>query len=297
MEMVSLGWWYAWVCLWASWVAAAVHVAYMVLEALLLDMVRRAGQISVHSFSPLTAAPADVMGGVVDVVVDAVLIFRVGGLAEFAPAVLWHCCGLSLAAGWMAAASALLLVLRAIAVGCWRLAAASVRGDLADARWHRGRERGDFVSCSSGHGRRGLWSATLCRRLLSLLTMLRAAPHWRSRSVAGTRCCLVLREWLRLGDCTLRWCMPLLLLGGLPVAAATDNHDAQAKWWIDFCSVHVVDVIIWLAILFRLRTYYHQPCQAAVAKEVALEPASFSRGFHTGGGCSSSGCSGFIIGS
>ena len=37
MEMVSLGWWYAWVCLWASWAAAAVHVAYMVLEALLLD--------------------------------------------------------------------------------------------------------------------------------------------------------------------------------------------------------------------------------------------------------------------
>jgi hypothetical protein len=68
--------------------------------------------------------------------------------------------------------------------------------------------------------------------------------------------------------------MPLLLLGGLPVAAATDNHDAQAKWWIDFCSVHVVDVIIWLAILFRLRTYYHQPCQAAVAEEVASEPAS-----------------------
>ena len=283
MEMVSLGWWYAWVCLWASWAAAAVHVAYMVLEALLLDMVRRAGQISVHSFSPLTAASADVVGGVVDVVVDAVLIFRVGGLAEFAPAVLWHCCGLSLAAGWMAAASALLLVLRAIAVGCWRLAAASVRGDLADARWHRGRERGDFVSCSSGHGRRGLWSATLCRRLLSLLTMLRAAPHWRSRSVAGTRCCLVLREWLRLGDCTLRWCMPLLLLGGLPVAAATDNHDGQATITdvldamemvleATFCSV--VGVIIWLAILFRLRTYYHQPCQAAVAEEVASEPAS-----------------------
>ena len=228
--MVSLGW-CAWVCLWASWAAAAVHVAYMVLEALPLDMVRRAAEISVHSFSPFTAASADVVGVVVDMMVDIVdllrQIFRVRWLAEWvvAPAVLCHCCGLSLAAGWMAAASALWLVLRAIAVGCWKLTAALVRGGLADARWHHGCARSDFVHCSSGHGCRKLWSATLCRRLLSLSS---AAPHWRSRSVACTRCCLVLREWLRLGDCTLRWCMPLLLLGGLPVAAATDNHDGQA---------------------------------------------------------------------
>ena len=103
----------------------------MVLEALPLDMVRRAAEISVLSFSPFTAASADVVGVVVDIVDFLRRIFRVRWLAEWvvAPTVLYHCCGLSLVAGLMAAAPALLLVLRAIAVGSWRLTAA-----LVDAR-------------------------------------------------------------------------------------------------------------------------------------------------------------------
>ena len=76
MEMVSLGWCARVVCLWASWTAAAVHVTYMVLEALPLDMVRRAAEISVHSFSPFTAASADVVGVVVDMMVDIVGFLR-----------------------------------------------------------------------------------------------------------------------------------------------------------------------------------------------------------------------------
>ena len=298
-------------CLWASW-AEQLFMLYMVLEALPLDMVRRAAGISVHSFSPFTAASADVVGVVVDMMVDIVdflrQIFRVRWLAEWvvAPAVLCHCCGLSLAAGWMAAASALWLVLRAIAVGCWKLTAALVRGGLVDARWHHGCARNDFVHCSSGHDCRKLWSATLCRRLLSLSS---AAPQWRSRSVAWTRCCVVLQEWLRLGDCTLGWFVPLLLLGGLPVAAATDNHDGQAAIITAVLTATfwcVVGGICWLAALSKLIRFggilwtdYHQPCQAAVAEEVAAavsstcsrgsrSRASFSRGYRKGGWCSSS---------
>ena len=206
--MVSLGW-CAWVCLWASWTAAAVHVAYMVLEALPLDMVRRAAEISVHSFSLFTAALADVVGVVVDIVDFLRQISRVRWLAEWvvAPTVLYHCCGLSLAAGLMAAAPALLLVLRAIALGSWIFTAA-----LVDARWHHGRVHSSLVHCSSDHDRGVLWSAALCRRLLSLLS---AAPHWRSWSVACTQCCRMLRAWFRLGGCTLSWSMLLLLLDGL----------------------------------------------------------------------------------
>ena len=285
-------------CLWAAWAAAAVHVVNMVLKPSTLDMVRRAAETSVHSFSSFTAASADVVGVMVDMVVDRVYflrqMFRVRWLAEWvvAPAVLCYCCGPSLAALWVAAASASGLMLRAIAVGCWRLTAALVRGGLVDAGWHRGCERGDFVSCSSGHGRRGLWSAALCRQLLSLSS---AAPHWRSRSVAWTRCCLVLREWLRLGGCTLRWCVPLLLLGGLPVAAATDNHDgpvfdiAMGVWiclatipaaltatcWLAvlFCGWYLLAGVCGLAVLFWL---YHQPCQEAVAEEVECQWAAWA---------------------
>ena len=273
---LSLGWAE---CLWAAWAASAVHVVNMVLKPSTLDMVRRAGEVSVHSFSPFAAASADV----VDEVVDAVLVpkvFRVGGLAEFAPVVLWHCCGLSLAAGWMAAASALLLVLRAIAVGCWRLTAALVRGGLVDARWHHGRARSDFVHCSSDHDCRELWSATLCGRLLSLSS---AAPHWRSRSVDGTQCCRMLREWFRLGGYTLSLSVPLLLLDGLPVAAATDNHDGQAT-----VLTAVVDGILWLVVqwieilcfmaFFYILHVFIPPRiyqrQAAIVKGVAEEVAA-----------------------
>ena len=268
-------------CLWASWAAAAVHVVNMVLKPSTLDMVCRAGQISLYFLSSFAAASA-VVGVVVDIVYFLWQMFRVRWLAEWvvAPAVLCHCCGLSLVAGWMAAASALLLVLRAIAVGCWRLTAASVRGDLADARWHRGRERGDFVSCSSDHGRRELWSATLCRRLLSLLS---AAPHWRSRSVDGTQCCRMLREWFRLGGYTLSLSVPLLLLDGLPVAAATDNHDGQAT-----VLTAVVDGILWLVVqwieilcfmaFFYILHVFIPPRiyqrQAAIVKGVAEEVAA-----------------------
>ena len=116
------------VCLWAAWAAAAVHVivANMVLKALTLDMVQRAAEISVHTLSPFVAASA-MVGVVVDVVVDMMRfrrqMFRVRWLAELvvAPTVLCCCCGLALVAWWMAAASALWLVLRAIAVVCWEL--------------------------------------------------------------------------------------------------------------------------------------------------------------------------------
>ena len=109
-------------CLWAAWAASAVHVVNMVLKPSTLDMVRRAAQISVHSFSSFTAASADVVGVVVDDICFPQLVhkvFRVCGLAGLVVAlvVLSRYCGLSLAAGWWAAASAPMLVQWASAVG------------------------------------------------------------------------------------------------------------------------------------------------------------------------------------
>ena len=72
-------------CLWAAWAAAAVHVVNMMLKAFTLDMVQRAGEISVHSLSSFAAASA-VVGVVVDMMVDMVYflrqMFRVRWLAE-----------------------------------------------------------------------------------------------------------------------------------------------------------------------------------------------------------------------
>ena len=112
MVKVSFGLSLCWVeCLWATWAASAVHVVNMVLKPSTLDMVQRAGEISVHSLSSFAAASA-VVGVVVDMMVDVVYflrqMFRVRWLAEWvvAPAVLSYCCGPSLAALWVAAASA-----------------------------------------------------------------------------------------------------------------------------------------------------------------------------------------------